>query len=134
MAPGGDGRPGPAGPDDDPARLRAAWRDGDVAHQVRLYDVLPGHSRIAATDLSDAALVAWGETAARLAVAMRGFFHPSARRTMLWDVQHALSARAMLDDIRDPRARGAVARTLDAFEARITPVWGRLRRRSPTPT
>jgi 4-aminobutyrate aminotransferase-like enzyme/Ser/Thr protein kinase RdoA (MazF antagonist) len=121
------GDPGPARAGDDPAELRAAWWDGDVAHQVRLYDVLPGNSRIAATDLSDAALVAWGETSARLAVAMRGFFHPSARRTMLWDIQHALQARTMLDDVADPHARAVVARTLDEFERRVTPVWGRLR-------
>ena len=33
----------------------------------------------------------------------------------------------MLDDIRDARARGVVERVLDAFEARVTPVWPRLR-------
>jgi 4-aminobutyrate aminotransferase-like enzyme len=92
-----------------------------------MYDVLPGSSRIDAEALSDAALVAWGETAARLAQALRGFFHPRAQRTMVWDVQHALSARAMLDDIRDPRARAVVARVLDEFERRVTPVWPRLR-------
>src|SRR4029079_12514294 len=45
----------------------------------------------------------------------------------LWDIQHALRARAMLDDIRDPRERAAVARVLDEFERRVTPVWPRLR-------
>ena len=66
------GDPGPARPDDDPSRLRAAWRAGDAVHWVHLYDVLPGRSRIDATALSDAALVAWGETAARLGQALRG--------------------------------------------------------------
>ena len=115
--------PGPARPDDDPVRLRAEWQ----GHWVRLYDVLPGNSRIAATELSDAALVAWGETTARLGVALRGFAHPRAQRVMAWDVQHALAARAMLADIRDPHARAAVARVLDEFERRVTPVWPRLR-------
>ena len=77
-----------------PAQLRAAWPDGEAVHHVRLYDVLPGHSRIPAVELSDAALGHWGETAARLARALRGFAHPRAQRTMPWDVQHALTARA----------------------------------------
>jgi 4-aminobutyrate aminotransferase-like enzyme len=124
-APAGDA--GPARPGDGPARLRAEWRDGDVAHWVRLYDVLPGNSRISAAGLSDAALVAWGETTARLAQALRGFTHPSAQRVLPWDVQNALSARAMLDDIRDPHARGVVTRVLDEFERRAAPVWPGLR-------
>ena len=81
---------GPASPGGDVAGLRAAWWDGEVAHWVRLYDVLPGRSRIDPAALDDAALIAWGETTARLGVALRGFAHPRARRTMLWDVQHAL--------------------------------------------
>ncbi len=103
--------------------LRARWRD----HWVRLYDVLPGHSRIAATDLSDEALIAWGETTARLGQAMRAFTHPSAHRVMAWDVQHALRAREMLGDIRDAHARAVVARVLDEFERRALPVWPLLR-------
>jgi 4-aminobutyrate aminotransferase-like enzyme/Ser/Thr protein kinase RdoA (MazF antagonist) len=103
--------------------LRARWGE----HWVRLYDLLPGSSRITAAELTDAALVAWGETTARLGQAMRGFTHPKAQRVMLWDVQHALRTRAMLDDIREARERAAVARVLDEFERRVTPVWPRLR-------
>jgi 4-aminobutyrate aminotransferase-like enzyme len=102
---------------------RARWRE----HWVRLYDVLPGNSRIDGAALSDAALGAWGETTARLGVALRGFSHPKAHRRMPWDVQHALSSRAMLGDIRDPHARAAVARVLDEFERRAVPAWPRLR-------
>jgi 4-aminobutyrate aminotransferase-like enzyme len=123
-----DGPGRPAQPGDDPATLRASWTDDrGTAHWVRLYDALPGHGRTAADALPAAALTAWGDTAARLGVALRGFVHPSAHRTMLWDVQHALRARDFLPDIRDPRARAAVARTLDAFEQRAVPVWPRLR-------
>jgi 4-aminobutyrate aminotransferase-like enzyme/Ser/Thr protein kinase RdoA (MazF antagonist) len=125
--PGETGDAGPARPQDDPAHLRAEWWDGEVAHWVRLYDVLPGSSRISALELSDAAIVAWGETTARLGQGLRGFAHPRAQRTMLWDVQNALAARRMLDDIRDPRARAVVALVLDEFERRATPVWRRLR-------
>ncbi len=128
--PASTGDPGPARAGDEPARLRAHWQ----AHWTRLYDVLPGSSRIAAADLSDAALVAWGETTARLGQALRGFMHPSAQRVMPWDIQHALRARAMLDDIRDPHARAAVERVLDEFERRVRRSGRACARRSRTPT
>jgi 4-aminobutyrate aminotransferase-like enzyme/Ser/Thr protein kinase RdoA (MazF antagonist) len=117
----------PARPGDAVADLRARWSHAGVVHWARLYDVLPGHSRIEAAQLSDAALIAWGETTARLDQALRGFTHPRARRTMLWDVQHALASRAMLGHIRDARQRALVTRVLDEFERTVTPVWARLR-------
>jgi 4-aminobutyrate aminotransferase-like enzyme/Ser/Thr protein kinase RdoA (MazF antagonist) len=120
------GDAGPARLGDDPASLRASWSDRTGAHWVRLYDVLPGRTRIDPTALSDAALVSWGETAARLGQALRGFVHPRAQRMLPWDVQHALSARTMLDSIRDASQRAAVERTLEAFECRATPAWPRL--------
>src|SRR5438477_441090 len=67
----GDAEPArPASPGDDLAGLRAAWADGDVAHWVRLYDMLPGRSAIDPAGLDDAALIAWGETTARLGLAL----------------------------------------------------------------
>jgi 4-aminobutyrate aminotransferase-like enzyme len=122
---GGAARPGRPG--DDPATLRAQWHDGGTAHWVRLYDALPGHGRPPASGLSEAALTAWGGTAARLGRALRGFAHPRAHRVMLWDVQHALRTRDFLGDIRDRQARDLVARTLDAFEERATSNWPLLR-------
>jgi 4-aminobutyrate aminotransferase-like enzyme/Ser/Thr protein kinase RdoA (MazF antagonist) len=121
------GSPGTALPGDDPALLRAEWSDGEVAHWVRAYDVLPGRSRITAAHLSDAALIAWGETTARLALALRAFAHPRARRTMLWDVQHSLASRALLEHIGDRGERALVGRVLDEFERTATPAWPRLR-------
>jgi 4-aminobutyrate aminotransferase-like enzyme/Ser/Thr protein kinase RdoA (MazF antagonist) len=121
------GDPGPARPEDGADTLRTMWSHGDAPHWARLYDVLPGNSRIEAAQLSDVALIAWGETTARLDQALRGFTHPRARRVMLWDVQHALASRAMLDDIRDPIQRALVARVLDEFERTVTPLWPRLR-------
>ncbi|HEX3689765.1 MAG TPA: aminotransferase class III-fold pyridoxal phosphate-dependent enzyme, partial [Solirubrobacteraceae bacterium] len=118
---------GAARPGDAVADLRARWEHGDAIHWTRLYDVLPGHSRIEAAQLSDAALIAWGETTARLDQALRGFTHPRARRVMPWDVQHALASRAMLNDIREPRQRALVAGVLNEFERAVTPVWPRLR-------
>ncbi len=121
------GDPGPARQDDPTEALRAAWTHDAHQHWARLYDVLPGNSRIEAARLSDEALIAWGETTARLAQALRGFTHPRAKRTMLWDVQHALASRAMVPDIREPSQRALVSRVLDEFERTVTPVWPRLR-------
>ena len=65
---------------------------------------------------------------ARLARALRGFTHPRAQRTMLWDIQHASRTRPMLADIRDPDRRAAVAEVLDRFEAVVRARAGRLLR------
>jgi 4-aminobutyrate aminotransferase-like enzyme len=125
--PAATGDPGPARPHDEPSVLRARWEQGETQHWVRLYDALPGNSRITAANLSDVALTAWGEAAARLALALRGFNHPRAQRRMLWDVQHALDARPMVDDIGDADSRALVGRVLDEFERQAIPVWPRLR-------
>ena len=107
----------------DPLSYRAQYTHADGSNWVRMYDVLPGGGRSNAGLLSDEAIFAWGETAARLCRALRGFFDPSARRTMLWDVQHAMRCRSMLPDVRDPEMRAAAARVLDRYEQVVTPVW-----------
>lgn len=112
---------------DDLADRRAQWRGNGAEHWVRLYDALPGNSRIDAAALSDAALAAWGSVAARLARALRGFFHPRAQRVLPWDVQHALTARQMLDHVRDSHMRSLIACVLDEFERSAVPAWPQLR-------
>jgi 4-aminobutyrate aminotransferase-like enzyme/Ser/Thr protein kinase RdoA (MazF antagonist) len=117
--------PGTVG--DEPAAFRATFAHGDGGHHVRLYDVLPGRQRMDPRLLGDAALIAWGETTARLGRALRGFFHPAAQRTMLWDVQHAARTRSMVAAIRDPARRALVDRVLDRFDAVVAPAWPSLR-------
>ena len=109
------------------AAFRVTIERDDGIHHVRMYDVLPGRQRIDALELSDAALIGWGETTARLGRALRGFFHPAAQRTMLWDVQHAARTRSLASAIRDPDRRALVDRVLDRFEAVVEPVWPSLR-------
>jgi 4-aminobutyrate aminotransferase-like enzyme/Ser/Thr protein kinase RdoA (MazF antagonist) len=111
----------------DPADRRAAFPASDGTHHVRLYDVLPGRGRLEARELTDAMLGDWGEMAARVGRALRGFFHPAAHRTMLWDVQHAARTRELLDTIRLAAHRGLVERALDRFDAVVTPAWPSLR-------
>jgi 4-aminobutyrate aminotransferase-like enzyme len=119
--------PGAPALSQDPADRRVAMPALDGVHHVRMYAVLPGRARVAAIDVPDAALGGWGETAARLGRALRGFFHPAAQRTMLWDVQHAARARELLGAIRDPRHRDLVQIVLDRFESSVAPVWPSLR-------
>jgi 4-aminobutyrate aminotransferase-like enzyme/Ser/Thr protein kinase RdoA (MazF antagonist) len=117
----------PDAADADPSAFRATFAHTDGAHHVRMYDILPGRRRIDPLELDDAALGAWGETAARLGRALRGFSHPASERTMLWDVQHASRTRSMLGAIRDPARRALVDRVLDRFDAVVAPALPSLR-------
>ena len=91
-----------------------------------MYDQLPRTS-MAGRRLSDEAIRDWGTMAARVGLALRGFFHPSAARVMLWDAQHALRLRPLLDAVRDPVARELVSAALDRFEHVVAPVLPSLR-------
>ncbi len=123
----GAGDAGDAAAMADPERRRAAMDRPDGRHHVRMYDVLPGRQRIDPTGLSDRAMIEWGATTARLGVALRGFFHPRAQRTMLWDVQHAPRSRSLVGSIRDARQRSLVEAALDRFDEAVSPVWPSLR-------
>ncbi len=117
--------PGAAG--DLAASRRAAVERPDGTHYLRLYDVLPGRAWMDPLDLSDAALNAFGETAARVGRALRGFFHPAAARTMLWDVQHAAKTRDLIGAIGDAGRRALVERVFDRYDEVVAPAWPSLR-------
>ena len=119
--------PGVSAPRDDPAAYRAATQGPDGIHHVRLYDRLPGHASVDGATLSDEAVRAWGTMAARVGRALRGFWHPSAARVMLWDAQHALRLRPLLDAVPDAEVRALVAAALDRYEVVVTPRWQTLR-------
>jgi 4-aminobutyrate aminotransferase-like enzyme/Ser/Thr protein kinase RdoA (MazF antagonist) len=114
---------------DDPAAYRAEipTASGGGTHHVRIYDRLPGRASVLGSSLGDAAIRDWGSMAARVGRALRGFWHPSARRVMLWDPQHALRLRPMLGAVTDPEVRALVAAALDRFEFVVTPRWPGLR-------
>jgi 4-aminobutyrate aminotransferase-like enzyme/Ser/Thr protein kinase RdoA (MazF antagonist) len=106
---------------------RALWSGDGGPNWVRAYDVLPGRSRFDPTTLSDRALVAWGETTARLGLALRTFIHPKMIRRLPWDVQHAASVRPMLDAVPDAGLRALVVRVLDRYDEVVAPAWPSLR-------
>jgi 4-aminobutyrate aminotransferase-like enzyme/Ser/Thr protein kinase RdoA (MazF antagonist) len=111
----------------DPQAYRAPIRrDGDT-HYARMYDRLPGRTSVVGASLSDEAVRDWGTMAARVGRALRGFWHPAAKRVMLWDVQHALLLRPMLSAVRDPELRELVEWALDRYESVVAPVWPSLR-------
>jgi 4-aminobutyrate aminotransferase-like enzyme/Ser/Thr protein kinase RdoA (MazF antagonist) len=110
-----------------PEAFRARLDDGAATYWVRAYDVLPGRARLDPLTLADAALVAWGETTARLGLALRAFIHPRAIRTLPWDVQHAASVRPMLAAVSDPGMRSTVEAVLDRFDVAVAPRWALLR-------
>jgi len=98
-----------------------------ATHMARASTYLPGTASIDPLLLDDDAFHDYGVMVARLGRAMRSFFHPSAGRVLLWDVQHASSLRSMADAIDDPAHRELVDGVLDRFEAEVVPVWPSLR-------
>jgi 4-aminobutyrate aminotransferase-like enzyme/Ser/Thr protein kinase RdoA (MazF antagonist) len=111
----------PALPVARPLRPRAAY----AGHHVRLFERLQG--RKGGPELDDAAVREIAATHARLCLALRSFFHPAAGRDLLWDLHAAPQLRPLLEEIPDPERRTLVSRTLDRFEERVLPDWGRLR-------
>ena len=89
----------------------------------------PGSTR---RTLADPALIAWGETAARLGLALRSFIHPKAIRRLPWDVQYAASVRPMLAAVTRPIAAGRYGgRPATATTSRRTAMVGAARPGDP---
>jgi len=100
-------------------QLRSARYRG---HVVRLFEHVPG--RHGGPGLSDAAVQAYGRTHARLARALRGFFHPAAGRELLWDLKHAPKLREHLEHLGS--RRGLVEPVLDRYDEHVLPRWAAL--------
>ncbi|MBV8258310.1 MAG: aminotransferase class III-fold pyridoxal phosphate-dependent enzyme [Actinobacteria bacterium] len=99
--------------------LGSTTLDGpDGTHFVRLFERRHGHH--GGPELSDGALRDYGVTHARLARALRGFFHPAAGRELLWDLAHALDLRAHTALVG---RRALVDAVLDRYEERVVPRW-----------
>jgi len=122
-------RPRPVSEAAGAAAYRTTVEGPDGTHFVRLFERLHGRSGggAGAPDLSDGAVRAYGETHARLNVALRGFFHPAAGRELLWDVAQAAGLRPHLEHIAEREKRRLVEAVLDRYEERVAPRWPRLR-------
>ena len=97
-----------------------------ASHLVRLLPLLPGRSA-APAELDHAAVTHVGEVVGRIGLALRGFFHPSAGRTIWWDQRHLpdLARRVSLTD--GPERRELLGRVLERFQRRVVPALPTLR-------
>ncbi len=93
----------------------------DGTHFVRLFE--RRHGRHGGPELPHDAVFAYGVTHARLARALRGFFHPAAGRELLWDLAQAVKLRPLAEAIGDARRRRLVEAVLDRYEERVAPRW-----------
>jgi len=99
--------------------------DGRV-YPVRLFTFLPGQMRSNMV-LTTSAISSFGQVAAQLGRALRGFFHPAADYRILWDITHSPLLRPLLTHVRDEARRAQLERVLDRFETRVAPVLPALR-------
>lgn len=61
-----------------------------------------------------------GEICARLQLALKGFIHPAADRSLIWDMKTAPSLRARVALFAAAEQRHVLEDALDAYEARIS--------------
>ncbi|MDQ3690668.1 MAG: aminotransferase class III-fold pyridoxal phosphate-dependent enzyme [Chloroflexota bacterium] len=96
------------------------------SHLVRLIPLLPGRNA-APHELDAEGIRGIGEVVARVAHALRGFFHPAAGRVILWDQQHLprLARHAAL--IEHGGRHELLTRVLSRFDERVMPALSTLR-------
>lgn len=87
--------------------------DGSTRH-VRLLTYLDGMP-LDRTRSSPRGRVRIGRILARLRHAMADFSHPGEARCYPWDVQHLLLQAPLLDEVKEPVKRKALARGLERF-------------------
>ena len=62
-----------------------------------------------------------GACLARIALALRGFFHPAADYELLWDLKQAAKLKGYLQFVNDPEHRLLAGYFLDRFEQNALP-------------
>ena len=99
---------------------------GNGVHLVRLLPLMPGHNA-APGELDLEAIAGIGEVVGRLGHALRGFFHPAAGRTILWDQQRLPLLFRHAGLIEDGERRALLDRVIERFTERVLPVFPSLR-------
>lgn len=98
--------------------LSTTVADADGApHILRVLSWLPGVPLFRMRPLPPATLGAVGRLQGRLALALRGFFHPAARRFMPWDLTNGLVLDAELRRAMPPDAARLAGPALDRLAA-----------------
>jgi 4-aminobutyrate aminotransferase-like enzyme len=100
-------------------------QDG-ARHLVRLIPLLPGRTW-QPPELDEATVRDIGTVTGRLAVALRGFFHPAAGRAIEWDQKHLLDLAPNAELVRDPQRRALLDRVMERFTRNVAPALPTLR-------
>jgi len=93
---------------------------------TRLLSYLPGEL-IGKTEPSPALLRDVGASAAKLAQALRGYFHPAARPELLWDILQAPSLRERTHYVKDPDVRHLIEGVFDRLVEHVLPALEKMR-------
>ncbi|HWA48398.1 MAG TPA: aminotransferase class III-fold pyridoxal phosphate-dependent enzyme, partial [Dongiaceae bacterium] len=95
-------------------------------HAVWMLDYLPGVPLMEAKP-RPAPLREVGSFAARVDIALAGYFHPAAGREIVWDARHTPRLRPQLALLEDKADRAAAERVIDRFAADCLPRLSSLR-------
>lgn len=98
-----------------------------VLLRVRLVSYLAGMPQYL-TEPSTALMPQLGGTLAQLDNALRGFTHPAANRSLLWDISRAEQVRPYLDFISERQQHQHLRRIFDRYDSRVAPELMTLRR------
>ncbi len=101
-------------------------RIGDAVHLVRLIPLLPGR-HAAPGELPASAVQGIGAVVARVAYALRGFFHPAAGRIIAWDQQHLPRLFPNAELVQDATRRALLDRVITRVRERVLPAFPMLR-------
>ncbi len=99
--------------------------EAGLERTARLVTYLPGRL-LGAAARSQRQRAACGRVGARLALALRGFEHPAAERTIVWDVRHTGHMQRLLEELpgfpyRDA-ARELLGRLVPRIETQLPPL------------
>ena len=95
-------------------------------HLVRLLPLLPGRNP-RPDELDGGAVRELGVVVARVAHALRGFFHPAAGRRIAWDQQHLPTLFGHAALVTDPSRRALLDQVTARFAERVAPAFPTLR-------
>jgi 4-aminobutyrate aminotransferase-like enzyme/Ser/Thr protein kinase RdoA (MazF antagonist) len=102
------------------AALERVQAEDGRSHDIHVLSYLPG--RYPAEGPSNRVLFrSVGASLARLATALRGFFHPAASYELMWDLKQALVLRDYLHHVPDTGHRQLAGYFLDRFERVVRP-------------
>ncbi|MCH7534603.1 MAG: aminotransferase class III-fold pyridoxal phosphate-dependent enzyme, partial [Bacteroidetes bacterium] len=113
-----------------PTKDGKQWATSELANgvsvRVRAFTFLQGKS--VGDVLEDSGLMKnLGRTVAGMDIALRGFFHASAKHPLAWDLHEIHQLEGLVKHINEPEEKALVEQTLENFKENIKPILGSLR-------